>query len=145
MAAKAYRPMRGDNGRPQLGESASTLGVRVPTDIAQDAHGNVSPDGNHGMSVRPSIDALLEEAAAFVPKRYKEKDPLRFRNAAGSNSLIVFRIGKGSFCRAPIGEKLTLSPDRPNHGVIEPARTMSLADYKAAIADTQTDWVPDEP
>src|SRR5690349_9550227 len=77
---KAYRLMRADGKVPRLGETASTLGIRVPKDIAPDAEDNVSPDGRHGLSVRPSIDAYMEEASPFVPRRYKEKDPVRFRN-----------------------------------------------------------------
>jgi hypothetical protein len=137
--------MRANGTLPQLGETASTLGVRVPKDIAQDSSGNVTPDGTHGVSVRPSIDAYMDEASAFVPRRYKEKDPVRFRNAAGNNNLVAFRLGDGMFVRTAVDEHLNLAPDRPDHGVIEPARKMSLETYKDAVAATQPQWIPDEP
>jgi hypothetical protein len=119
--------------------------VRVPKDIAQDSHGDVTPDGKHGVSVRPSIDAYMDEASAFVPRRYKEADPIRFRNAAGNNNLVAFRIGDGEFTRSAVDEYLNLAPDRSDHGVIEPSKRMSLEAYKTAIAATRTQWIPDEP
>lgn len=137
--------MRSDGRFPDLGETASTLGVRVPKDIHRDEDGNVAPDGKHGMSVRPSLDAYMDDASAFVPRRYKDKDPVRFRNAAGNNNLMTFRLGDGSFTRAPINEHLDLSPDKADHGVIEPAKRMPLESYRQAIAETRLDWLPDEP
>jgi hypothetical protein len=137
--------MRAESNLPQLGESASTLGVRVPKDIKRDAQGNVTPDGKHGMSVRPSVEAYMDEASAFVPRRYKDRDPINFRNAAGNNNLVAFRIGDGTFVRATVNERLNLTPDRADHGIIEPARTMPLEDYRNSVAATRTQWIPDEP
>jgi hypothetical protein len=137
--------MRADGDLPALGETASTLGVRVPKDIQADGAGFVAPDGQHGLSVRPSLDAYLEEASAFVPRRYKDKDPIRFRNATGNNNVKTFRLGNGRFTRAPVNELLMLAPDRADHGVIEPASKMSLATYKTAITHTQSSWAVDEP
>lgn len=142
---RAVRLMRAEGNVPVLGETASTLGVRVPKDIAPDGEGLVTPDGKHGLSVRPTLDAYLEDACAFVPRRYRDKDAIKFRNATGNNNVKTFRLGDARFTRAQVSELLVLAPDRVDHGVIEPAKKMSLETYKGAIAATQPDWEIDEP
>lgn len=138
---RAYRLMRRDGNVPALGKSASTLGIRVPKDIEADSAGNVTPTGTHGMSVRPTLDAY---PGTWLPQRLQNLDPVRFRNAAGSNNVWGFRLGNGAFVAAPIGELLRLAPDTNDHGVIEPAKKMQLTDFERAVDNTQNDWVIDE-
>ena len=87
----------------------------------------------------------MEEAGAFVPRRFRDKDPIRFRNAIGNNNAKAFRLGSGQFTRAQVSDLLMLAPDRADHGVIEPASRMALTSYRTAIADTRSEWVIDEP
>jgi hypothetical protein len=56
------------------------------------------------------------------------------------------RASKSSESGAKMGPiELNLAPDRKAHGVIEPARTMSLDAYQRAVAGTQSLWTPDDP
>lgn len=133
--------MKEENGRPALGDSATSLGVRVPQDIREDASGKVHP-GAHGMSVSPSFETL---PLMFMPRRLRH----RFPQAVGSNSLRLWRMGTGPWKSEAVGTglRLELDPLKPaRHGLVGPDTTMSLGDYRAALAATQAVWsVVDEP
>lgn len=133
--------MRRNGDVPELGRTASTLGVRVPADIEPDSNGDVEPDGESGLSVRPTLDAY---PATWIPRRLQQLDPDRWRNASGNNNAWGFRLGSGEFAQSRIGERLLLSPDKSDHGVIEPSRRMPVSEYERAIAETQAEWVIDE-
>ena len=87
--------------------------------------------------MRPSID---DYPAIMIPSRLRRTDPIRWREAGGRNNLRVFRLGEGPFARCHVDERLTLSPDKPGHGVIEPRYEMPLAEYEEAIHSTRTRW-----
>lgn len=131
--------MKSDGVRPVLGESASTLGARVPTDIPMDADGTVRP-ATGGMSVSPSLSFL---PVRMVPMRLRHLVP----GAVGSNSLSVWSMGDGPFVAGGVAPYLQLRPDPENqkgHGFVEPETTMHLEQYQAALADTQDRWTVDE-
>jgi hypothetical protein len=135
---RIYRVMKEDQGKPMVGASATTLGVRVPTDIAPDAAGDVH-SATGGMSVSPSLRAL---PARLIPRRLRHMVP----RAAGNDRLLVWSMGDGPFVQEPIAPRLQLRPDPHNsrHGLVEPDASMSLDDYRAALAATQNEWSVDE-
>jgi hypothetical protein len=125
---------------PAVGTDDNMLGARVPphprADVLPDSSGNVGPVGK-GLSVAPSLAALPQP---LVPKRLRDKR----LGARGSNTLRVFRLGEGSFVRAPVGSSLELLPTSPKHGVIQPVKAAPLADYQNHLAATQALWEVDE-
>ena len=135
---RVYRVMKRSDGKPALGATATTLGVRSSIDIAPDASGDVHPN-NGGMSVSPSLRAL---PMFRVPRRLQALVP----GAAGSNSHAVWRMGEGPFVAGVIAERLQFRPDPQNssHGFIEPSDRMSLTEYELALHATQDDWLIDE-
>ena len=131
--------MRGaGDGKPEVGASASTLGVRVPADIQPDASGMVQP-GTNGMSVSPSLAIL---PYWMVPIRLRHLRP----DATGRNSLQVWNMGSGPFVAARVADGLMLRPDpgRPNHGYVEPDGSMMLNVYVEAIQAMRGAWQVDE-
>jgi hypothetical protein len=136
-----FRAMtRNLEGKPVAGTSARSLGVRVPpdgaADIAPDAAGNVHPETG-GMSVAPAWRKL---PSYRIPKRLAPLAP----DACGKNEDACFRLGEGEFIRSVVTAELMLRPDRPSHGLIEPAVLMSLVNFQAALAATQDQWQIDE-
>ena len=131
---RVYRVMQEENGKPKLGSSATTLGVRVPGDIEPDGNGNVHP-GTGGMSVSPSLSAL---PAILVPKRLKDQVPA----ARGSDGHRVWSLGEGVFVAAPVAPGLVLRPDPHDrrHGFVEPGIIMPLESYREVIDDTRDSW-----
>src|SRR6185503_9245920 len=110
------RVMRKEDGRPAIGESATTLGVRIAstiTDITTDADGRVQP-GTGGMSVSPSLRALPYR---LIPRRLRILVP----QAAGNDHMFVWSMGDGAFADGPIGPglRLRVDPKRENHGFVE--------------------------
>jgi hypothetical protein len=132
---KIYRSMKREDGKPAIGNNATSLGVRVPQDIDPDAAGDVHP-GPHGMSVSPSVDRL---PMMFIPRRLSE----RFPKAVGSNNLHIWEMGEGPWVAGGVAPALGLVPDplkADRHGFVSPNLIMSLADYRAALAATQGTW-----
>jgi hypothetical protein len=119
---RLYRGMYSDGDHPRVEGSAKGLGVRVGEhgDVEPDAQGLVHPGA--GMSVAPD-DPL------FLPGFRR---PPEFLGSAGHP---IWGI-----CESDLPEVLTVVIDSPEHGVIGPARAMSLADYEAALASTQSNW-----
>lgn len=122
--------------KPLVAPTARGLGVRPGVDITVDDLGNVAP-GSGGMSVAPDWKLLPPWR---IPHRLAHIMP----QARGRNEDACWRLGEGSFIADSIGGHLRFVPDRPSHGVVEPAFQMPLDDYQAALADTQDDWVVDE-
>jgi len=137
---RIYRAMTIDNGKPMIGASARALGVRVPPsqtcDIRVEADGTVRP-GAGGMSVVPSWRDL---PSYRIPRRLRSIVP----DACGNNQDACWRMGEGPFECAPLARRLTLRPNSPAHGCVEPAAVVSLATYQADLAATQDQWVIDE-
>jgi hypothetical protein len=141
-----YRSMEIDaDGMPKTGRSAKHLGVRILgdyRDIDVDEAGYVLLNAK-GMSVAP-------EAKYLYPGLVR-KDLWHIVEGARANNpnLRIWRIGAGAFVEAEITPELVLKPDQPlkperPHGVIAPAKIMTVADYEQALADTRPSWVIDE-
>ncbi len=140
---KIYRVMKEDGHQPLLGETASTLGVRVPADIQLDVAGNVSP-GTGGMSVCRSVAALNRMPARMIPSRLRAIVP----GAAGNDNLFVWSLGQNQWSahEESVAAGLQLRPDASDrqHGFVEPDNVVSLEVYREAIAATQSLWQVDE-
>jgi hypothetical protein len=122
-----YRAMADDQGRPKLGSSATTLGVRKGKDIDIDDTGEVSlPDfsrgARNGMSCAPTVadlpDFSLPEAWGGANRRSR-----------------IWRIPP-----AKLGPELVAGVDKPGHVSIGPAYRISFAEFVAAIERTAEFW-----
>ncbi len=130
---KIFRVMKGSQqAGPTVGTGATKLGVRVPKDISADALGQVVP-GIGGMSVAPRLEDL---PWMFVPERLGDLVP----GASGNNNDYVWHHGDGPFEVAAVSAPLVLRPDRPDHGVVEPAVETTLDNYRADLAATGLGW-----
>lgn len=135
--AKVFRAMKqAGYGRPEIGATARSLGVRIPTDIAPDEAGEVHP-GPRGMSVAPELVSLPLHR---IPKRLAY---LRL-GAIGPDSDVVWSFGQGRFVAGPLASRLALRPNTDHHGFVAPDARMPLNDYEAALVGTQTGWSRDE-
>jgi hypothetical protein len=135
---KIYRVMAAEGNVPMIGQTATTLGARVPGDIAPDAAGRVHP-GTGGMSVSPSVADLPPHR---IPRRLRHLAP----DAAGKDAHFVWSLGEGDFVFGPVDTGLQLRPDPDNgaHGFVEPDETMLLENYQSALHSTQPRWSIDE-
>jgi hypothetical protein len=120
-----YRVMIVDgDGRPVCGDDNNMLGARVPIDIRPNTEGIVSP-GKGGMSVSPDDPRNLPFFLLPLSLGGKGALPLF--------SLMVSSLAPHLSYRA--------DPKRAkNHGFVEPAATVALAEYRAALAATESDW-----
>ena len=135
--ALIYRVMEQDGEYPMVGDTSNRLGVRAGTDLAVDEHGSVRP-GKGGMSVAPEWKLL---PYFLIPKRLRPLVPA----ARGTNARRCWKMGEGLFEPGDVAEGLTLRPDRPGHGVVEPRELTSLGAFQAALAATRESWTDGEP
>jgi hypothetical protein len=137
---KIYRAMEAADELPVVGSQGNMLGVRTPpnerADIRPDTNGEVAPSAG-GMSVNPGISAMPSWAK---PKRWRREHPELHRDARGQESVEVFTHGAGAFVAGRVADELVLAPDSHRHGMVEPARTMSIDEYRAALAATRPGW-----
>jgi len=113
--------MREDSdGGPTVGPSARMLGVRINVDIPVIA-GQVKP-GTGGMSVAPDRPENLHPLRRPPEYGGKGKDP-------------IWRLDL-----AYIGSDLGFRSDTPTHGLIEPARTMTIDEFQTALRATRPYW-----
>lgn len=134
---RIYRVMKPETEeKPAVGRSATSLGVRIPQDIQPDENGLVEP-GQGGMSVSPSLQDLPD---FLVPERLEYLVP----GASGRDKHRVWRMGEGDFTASAVSADLSLRPDKPGHGLVEPASRMTLTEYENALAATQKQWLVDE-
>jgi hypothetical protein len=128
--ATLYRAMRMDpDGRPLVASSTSLLsparglGVRPLVDISVDDDGYVEA-GLDGMSV-------AQDSPDYLP------DHRRPTALGGESDDPLWQIDEDE-----IGEALNYRLDEPppGHGVIEPARRMTLEEYELALAETRDAW-----
>ena len=134
-----YRSMLNEGGQPQVGAEANMLGARIEgatQDIPVSHNGMVQPNTG-GMSVSPT---WREMPYFLVPKRLIDKFPA----ARGKNSLSIWKMGEGPFQAGSVAAGLTLQPDSPTHGNVEPDQTMPVNDYQQHLANTCQSWVIDE-
>ncbi len=134
-----YRAMVESNGKPKLGATGRTLGVRKGIDITPSPVGMVGP-GMGGMSVSPSLRTLPPHR---IPRRLADKIP----DASGPNQNRIWCLGSGPWNGPMLTERLAIrpDPDKPDeHGFVEPAAEMGYDDYCAALEATQDHWIIDE-
>lgn len=118
---KVYRAMKEDpDGGPMVGPTARTLGVRPGDDIPVVA-GRVKP-GTGGMSVAPDGPMNLP-------------DHRRPPKLGGSGKDPVWEITIDS-----LGHDVVYRQDKPNHGLFEPAREMSIDEFQEALAALAPRW-----
>jgi hypothetical protein len=135
-----YRSMEKEDGKPKVGNSPTTLGVRVPpdknADLPVESDGTVRPNTG-GMSVAPAWRHL---------PRWRISRRLRgqIEGASGSPNVFCWRMGSGPFIAERVATHLLLHPDSSAHGTVEPDRQMPLSDYQGALAATRDQWVIDE-
>jgi hypothetical protein len=104
-----------------IGPTARTLGVRPGDDIPV-INGRVTP-GTGGMSV--ALDTPMNLPDHRRPSQFggTGKDP-------------VWEIDLDS-----LGDDLTFRQDKPNHGLFEPAREMSIDECQLALAALKSRWI----
>lgn len=125
---KLYRGMRADvDGLPAVGPTARTLGVR-------------------GMELAPHHDVPVSDPAALVPPgvgglSVVPDDPLHLPRQRRPASLGgISRDAVWEIDANDLGPLLSLRRDRANHGTVEPAVALTLAEYQAALAATRDRW-----
>lgn len=120
--------MREENGRPKLGHSASTLGIRKGIDIEVDPDDRVHPlavvsRGKNGMSCSPAIRLLPQ---FILPAKWGGTNP----------KTEVWEIAEPD-----LDPDLVAIQDAPDHISIGPAKSMSYDEFDAAIQATAPLWV----
>jgi hypothetical protein len=132
-----YRSMKREvDGLPKVGQSGTTLGVRIPGDIVVDQAGCVSP-GTVGMSVSPDWRSL---PPFLVPARLRHLCP----KARGRDDIYCWKMGEGEFVDGPLTSALNFRRDTATHGLVEPAAIVPLGTYEADLAATRDHWIIDE-
>ena len=126
-----YRGMLEENGLPKVGNSPKELGVRVPPDpnpdIQPDAAGNVHPPtllSSRGMSCAPRVQDLPFH-----------RRPAHWSGTQSQMDFQVWQIAEGD-----LGSDLMAFRDSARHITIGPARTLTLDQFRAALAGTQSKW-----
>jgi hypothetical protein len=125
---KLYRAMRADvDGLPAVGPTARTLGVRGLEagsfgDIPALLQTDVVPTGVGGLSVAPNDPVHLPPLRLPISMGGQGKDP-------------VWELDSND-----IGPDLTIRQDKPTHGLIEPIRPMTRAEFQSALEATRTRW-----
>ncbi len=126
-----YRGMLVENGVPKLGDSPKLLGVRVPPnpnpDIRPDANGNVDPPTrlcSRGLS-----------CAARVQDLPAHRRPVLWGGMQRQATFNVWQIAEDD-----LGLDLMAFRDSAHHITIGTARTMTLDQFRAALAATQSKW-----
>ncbi|HWE36791.1 MAG TPA: hypothetical protein VG406_09515 [Isosphaeraceae bacterium] len=108
------------DGKPEVGPTARTLGVRPNVDLP--VFGGLVRSGTGGLSVAP------DDAGNFPTHRLPPSLGGIGKDAVWS--IAIDRIGGG----------LTFRQDKPKHGLIEPAREMTSDTFQRALADTAPSW-----
>lgn len=124
---RLFRSMKEDaDGLPMVGPSGRMLGVRpgsaaTPDVLASQANDTVLP--NHGgMSVAPDDPMHLLKHRRPPSLGGIGQDPVWYIEVADLPVDLQFR------------------QDRLTHGVIEPAQTMTLAEFEMALEATRSQW-----
>jgi hypothetical protein len=113
-----------DDGMPETGPSARTLGARPGIDVPSVDPNDVISPGQGGLSVSPDDPLGLPVHRRPPELQGTGKDPVW--------SLAVSDLGPDLIYRP--------DPKRPDHGFIEPARPMSLDEFQRALAQTRDLW-----
>jgi hypothetical protein len=136
-----YRAMtRDDDGKPLIGATARSLGVRIRPE--GEAGGDIPVvagfvrSGTGGMSVAPEWWHL---PVWRIPKRYDMA--WLGRVARGKNEDACWHMGDGSFTDGMVSERLELIVDEPTHGTVQPSNSMHLDEFQGALAETRDSWI----
>lgn len=122
-----FRAMReAVDGRPELGSSARTLGVRhgdhSPPDVAAIAPSDPVGPGAGGMSVAPDDPIRLPRHRRPASLGGTGLDPVWVLDVQNLPAVLVAR------------------QDSTSHALIEAGQPMSLADFESALAATRLKW-----
>lgn len=128
---KLYRAMTADaDGLPVVGRSARWLGIRTPAEV-RSGHPDV-PETDPAAIINPGVGGM-----SVAPDDPAGLSPFRRPPALGGTGKDpVWEIDT-----AALGPDLQFRQDKPTHGLIEPARPMTLAEFEAALATTRPRWV----
>lgn len=130
MLYRGMRPAAGVPLRPQCGDTGATLGVRANKDLPV-INGRVMP-GTGGVSV------VCEHWQALPAHR----TPVS--HGGESDDHVIFSIAEQG-----LSASLQVRQDKPlsfpAHRVIEPAREMSFAEFRADVHATQPIWEAFDP
>lgn len=117
-----FRAMKEDtNGKPLMGRSARTLGVRICVDIPIRA-GKVYPQTG-GMSVTP--DCVMR-----LPKSRRPKS----LGGWGRDPVFSLQV-------SDLSSSLTLRRDKPTHVLIEPSRCCLFEEFEQNLYETKEKWM----
>ena len=124
--AELFRSMKEEAALPLIGDTARTLGVRPGAppdgDILIGLDGMVRPNSG-GMSVAPRTPFNLPAIR-------------RPRLLLGTGKDPVWGIH-----REVLGPELLVDQDTPTHATVQPARAMSIINYRRALAETRERWL----
>jgi hypothetical protein len=138
---RMYRAMtRDEDGKPLIGATARTLGVRIRPE--REAGGDIPivegfvTSGTGGMSVSPEWWLL---PVWRIPRRYD----ILGKGFVGQGKVedACWRMGDGSFTDGTVSDRLRLSVDKPTHGTLQPSERMHIDEYQAALAETRDSWI----
>jgi hypothetical protein len=137
---RMYRVMTPDeDGKPKIGATARTLGVRPQIDglglgDIPVREGSVAP-GTGGMSVAPQLQDL---PLWRIPRRYAL--PGKGMVGTGKYEDSCWWMGDGLFRNEVISDRLNLVVDSPTHGEVQPSSSMLLEAYQTALSTTRDSW-----
>jgi hypothetical protein len=117
-----------EEGVPETGRPARTLGVRTAVDVPAVSDSDVVVPGEGGMSVSPDDPMNLPVFRRPPEFQGTGKDPVWVLDSD------------------QLPPELTYRPDpvTPGHGFIEPASEMTLGEYQKLLEATQSLWQPVE-
>lgn len=125
-----FRTMTPDEvGRPRLGNTSRTLGVRVPQDIVPDGDGYVQP-GAGGLSVAP--DSMWN-----LPHHRRPRSLGRGSTGPGVDRVYSVTSPRLSDC------SLQVRPDpiaQDIHAFVEPSERTLLEDFRRCLERTKPYW-----
>lgn len=120
-----FRAMRASGGGiPEVGANARGLGVRPGTDVPARHPGDMVQRGQGGLSVSPDDPMNLPYFRRPPEFQGTGKDPVWVCDDSKLGPDLVYRP----------------DPVHAGHGFIEPARSMTLAEFQQAVARTQAAW-----
>jgi hypothetical protein len=127
---RLFRAMRKDaNGFPEVGPNARALGVRPGVDIPAILPDELVQPGQGGLSVSPDDPLNLPYFRRPAGFQGTGKDPVWAIDSDRLGPDLCFRSDSG----------------RPDHGFIEPIRTMTLDEYHSALFLTKKSWEEVQP
>lgn len=133
-------------GRPRIANDNKSLGIR--TQVESSRHPDVLVEdgmvnaGRRGMSVAPRAEDL---PFFLIPLRFAGRHVRGKGSPNGNNQLVCWSSGEGPFVDSKFAEHLMFLTEPEgslSHGVISPEVRCSIAEYRNALASTQSAWRP---